>query len=140
MLSSRIANPRRWLLFVQCILAIYLVGALGMFFLVQHQLLHIGKASIPPGVVFSLLALAGGTLGGLHFSLGVMVFSNQAGNSAFIGPKLYALDLLGATTGVVAVSLFILPVYGLVVTMMALAVLCMAGALTLFRSPVKGEW
>ena len=139
MLSSRISNPSRWLFLIQSILAVYLLGTLGVFFSLQHQLQNSPQAPLPVGVVFSLLALVGGILGGLHFSFGVQSVSSLPGSSGSVGPKLYALDLLGATAGVLAASLFILPIYGLTTTMLALAVLCVAGALTLIRSGVKGE-
>lgn len=139
MLSSRISNPSRWLFLIQSILAVYLLGTLGVFFSLQHQLQNSPQAPLPVGVVFSLLALVGGILGGLHFSFGVQSVSSLPGSSGSAGPKLYALDLLGATAGVLAASLFILPIYGLTTTMLALAVLCVAGALTLIRSGVKGE-
>jgi spermidine synthase len=139
MLSSRITNPCRWLFFTQSVLAVYLLGTLWFFFLLQHQLQNSPQGPLPVGVVFSLIALLGGILSGLHFSFSVQSVSSLPGSSGFEGPKLYALDLLGATAGVLAASLFVLPAYGLTTTMLALAVLCLAGALTLIRSGVKGE-
>jgi spermidine synthase len=132
--SSGISNPRRWLFLVQCVLAVYLAAALGLFFLIQHQLQSLARIPLPPGVVFPLLAFAGGILGGIHFSIAVQALSKLPVNSGSIGPKLYALDLLGATAGVTVTSLFILPVYGLATTMVASAAFCMAGALMLVCS------
>jgi hypothetical protein len=82
-----------------------------------------------------MLALAGGALGGLHFSLCVQAVSASPLPSASAGPRLYALDLVGATGAVLAVSLFIMPVYGLITTMSALVLLCTAGLLTLVGRP-----
>jgi spermidine synthase len=135
LLSSRIDHARRWLMLIQSVLAAYLVGVLGLFFQLQQHLQSMPQTPVPMSVIFSVLALAGGVLGGLHFSLGVQVASNLPGHSAATGAKLYALDLVGATAGVLVASLFILPVYGLTTTILALAVFCMAGVMTLARRP-----
>jgi len=129
--SSRIGNPIRRLTFIQSLLALYILGLLGLFFLLQHQLQIVPQKPPPLSAIFSMLALAGGLLGGLHFSLGVQAISDPLAPSAAAGPGLYALDLIGATAGVLAVSLFIMPIYGLTTTMLALVSLCAAGVLTL---------
>jgi spermidine synthase len=129
--SSRIGNPVRQLIFIQSLLACYLVGLLGLFLLLQHQLQTVPVKPPPMSAIFSMLALAGGVMGGLHFSLCVQALANSPLPSANAGPKLYALDLIGANVGVLAVSLFVMPIYGLTTTMLALVAICAAGVLTL---------
>jgi spermidine synthase len=131
LLSPGIGNPIRRIIRVQCLLTLYIVGTLGLLLLLQHQLQTVPRKPLPIGAIFSMLALAGGALGGLHFSLCVRAISASPTPSATTGPKLYALDLVGATGAVLAVSLFIMPVYGLITTMSALVLLCTAGVLTL---------
>jgi spermidine synthase len=139
-LSSRIGNPIRWLIVIQSILALYILGTLGLFFLLQQQLqtIPIPQDSLPLSVIFSLLALTAGVLGGIHFSLCVRAVSDSPSLSTTSGPKLYALDLIGATVGVLGASLFILPIYGLTTTMLALVMCCVAGVLVLMRSAANG--
>ena len=131
LLSSRIGNPVRQLIIIQSLLALYIVGTLGLLLLLQHQLQTLPPKPLPIGAIFSMLALAGGVIGGLHFSLCVRAISVSHAPSANVGPKLYGLDLVGATAGVLVVSLFIMPIYGLITTMLALLLLCAAGVLTL---------
>ena len=130
-LSSRIGTPRRWLVSVQTVLALYLIGTLSLLYWLYQQLQENPQMSLPMSVVFSLLALAAGVLGGCHFALGVQTFSNLPGYSGATGPGLYALDLIGAAGGVLIASLVILPLFGIPTTMLVLTLLCLAGAATL---------
>ena len=75
--------------------------------------------------VFPLLALAAGFLGGLHFSVATSAIEGETQAGPDIGTALYASDLAGAAAGSLAVSLFILPVFGVETTLQILAVLCL---------------
>ncbi len=137
-LSSRIGNPIRWLIVIQSVLALYILGTLGLLFLLQQQLQTIPQKPLPMSVIFSALALTAGALSGLHFSLCVRAISYSSTSPITSGPKLYALDLIGATVGVLGASLFILPIYGLTTTMLALVMCCVAGGLVLVPCAGKG--
>ena len=132
-LLSRISNPHRWFVMVQSALTLYLVGILAYFFWIHQHLQTSPQTMLPLSVVFSLLALAAGILGGCHFTLGVQALSKLPGYSEATGTGLYAMDLVGATGGILVASLFILPLYGLPTTMLTLASFCLAGVLTLLR-------
>jgi spermidine synthase len=131
LLSSRIRNPIRWLIAIQSVLGLYILGALGLLLLLQQQLQTTSQKTLPMSVIFSVLALIAGVLSGLHFSLCVQAFSSSSTLPANSGPKLYALDLFGATAGVLGASLFVLPLYGLTTTMLVLVICCATGVLTL---------
>jgi spermidine synthase len=92
-------------------------------------------SSTAMGWVFSALSLAGGFLGGSHFSLGALTFAGSDTHSGKVGGTLYALDLSGAVGGVLIASLFILPVYGLINTLILLSVISFVSLLILLRHP-----
>lgn len=83
--------------------------------------------------VFPLLALAAGFLGGMHFSLATSILARKDRRGQEIGTALYASDLAGAAVGSLAVSLFILPIFGLETTLNILAALCSGTLLLLIR-------
>lgn len=130
-LSSRIGDPRRVLLSVQTVLALYLAATLGLLYWLHRQLQEPSQAPLPMSLIFSLLALAAGVLGGCHFALCIQTSSRLPHHSAATGPGLYALDLMGATGGVLIASLVILPLFGLPTIMIALTLFCLAGVVTL---------
>jgi spermidine synthase len=76
-------------------------------------------------VVFPVAALAAGFLGGYQFPVASRVF--------FIGPArsagtLYGLDLAGACLGAVALSLYLVPVFGFLKTALLMAIVNAAPA------------
>ena len=133
-LLAGIASPRRWLVLVQALLCLYLVQMIGLLFLFESQQSALFKI-LPATAVFAILALAAGVLGGLHFALAVKVVAGTAAPSAKTGGGLYGLDLLGAAAGALAAALFLIPVYGLVTTLMALVLLSGGSLLALFPPP-----
>jgi spermidine synthase len=137
LLPSRIGNPSRWLILTQSVLALYILGTLGLLLLLQQELQSIPLKPPPTSVIFSFLALTSGVLSGLHFSLCVQAVSSSPLLPAASGPRLYALDLVGATVGVLTASLFVLPIYGLTTTMLALVACCLVGVLTLVLGALK---
>lgn len=133
---SRIRAPRLAFTLVQITMSCYLIGVLTFLSWIHEQVQTSPQTMPPLNAVFSLLALAAGVLGGCHFALGVQALSRLPGYSEAAGPGLYAMDLLGATGGTLVASLFVLPLYGLPTTMLALAIFCLAGSLTLLRKQV----
>ena len=129
--SEKLTRPWRGFVVTQALLTLLLLGILALLPLLHQDLQASPPVTRPLNAIFPLLALAAGILGGSHFTLGVLSFSKLPGYSAATGPGLYALDLLGATGGVLIASLVILPLYGLPATMMALAIFCFAGILTM---------
>jgi len=131
MLSGRITRPWKWFVLVQALLTFFLLGILALLHVLHQDLQASPPVIWPLNAIFPLLAFAAGILGGAHFTLGVRSFSKLSGYSAATGPGLYALDLLGATGAILIASLFVLPLYGLPATMLALAFFCFAGTLSM---------
>jgi spermidine synthase len=134
-LLDAIASPRRLLILVQALLCLYLLEMIGLLLLLQSQQPSILRI-LPATVVFAILALIGGVLGGLHFALAVRVVAGTAAPSAKTGGGLYGLDLLGAAAGALAAALFVIPVYGLITTLSALVLLGAGSLLALLPRPI----
>lgn len=78
-------------------------------------------------MLFPLLALLAGLLGGYQFLLASQVFFGGARQARSPG-LLYALDLAGSCVGAVALSLYFLPVFGFLRTAAVIAALNLAPA------------
>jgi spermidine synthase len=79
-------------------------------------------------MVFPVLALIAGLMGGYQFPLASRIYFARSDNSKRNPGMLYALDLLGACLGAVALSAYLLPVYGFLRTAMLMAVVNLAPA------------
>src|SRR5208337_1360682 len=92
-------------------------------------------------MVFPVLALIAGLMGGYQFPLASRIYFARSDNSMRNPGVLYALDLLGACLGAVALSAYLLPVYGFLRTAMLIAVVNLAPAalatLAAFESRVR---
>jgi spermidine synthase len=71
--------------------------------------------------LFSALSVITGVLGGVHFGAAVSVKAGIGAVVEKIGGELYALDLAGAALGVLFATLFILPLYGIMNTLMVMS-------------------
>jgi spermidine synthase len=130
--TLRVGAPRR-LFPIQLGLAAYL-GVLYLLFSVLRSsvLDNLGHDSML--LLFSALAFLSGLFGGGQFSAAV-----SAGEEAG-GAGLYAADLIGASAGAVAGSLFLLPVLGIPRTVLTLGFGCLATTCTLLRSRRKSNF
>jgi spermidine synthase len=133
-LTTTVVRPRFWLVAVQATLCVFVLGVLKCLFVLQHHMQTYGGAPLPMSLIFSLMALTAGILGGLHFSLALKTVAGGTVPSAETAGKLYALDLVGAASGAVIASVFLLPLYGLTTTVWASAMLLGASLLTLLRT------
>jgi len=92
-------------------------------------------------IVFPVLALIAGLMGGYQFPLASRIYFARSDNSNRNPGMLYALDLLGACLGAVALSAYLLPVYGFLRTAMLMGVVNLApaalAALAAFESRVR---
>jgi len=79
-------------------------------------------------IVFPILALCCGLLGGYQFPLASRVFFAGSDQKASNPGTLYALDLTGACVGAVLFSVYLLPVFGFLKTAVLLAVVNLAPA------------
>jgi len=100
-----------------------------------HGGLHGYLGSTGVSWVFSGLSLTGGLLGGVHFALATLAYSAAGVPSERTGGVLYAMDLAGAGSGVLIASLFIIPVYGMINTLILLSLLSLVSLATLLRHP-----
>ena len=89
-------------------------------------------------IIFPALALASGLLGGYQFPIASRVYFGgpESPESQKRNPgALYGLDLLGACLGAVALSAFLVPLYGFLLTGLVMAVVNLApGALAVFAA------
>jgi spermidine synthase len=90
--------------------------------------------------VFSLAALACGMLGGFEFPLACGVFFGgaKAAGTKRLG-ALYALDLAGSSVGAIAVSAWLIPVFGFLKTGWLAAMLGLAPALLALSTASGGD-
>ena len=87
------------------------------------------------GWLISGLSLITGILGGIHFALAVKVMVGTGAVLEKIGGGFYALDLAGAAAGVLMATLFIIPIYGIMNTLIFLSAISVICLLTLLRQP-----
>ncbi len=87
------------------------------------------------GWLISGLSLITGILGGIHFALAVKVMVGTGATLEKIGGGFYALDLAGAAAGVLMATLFIIPIYGIMNTLIFLSAISVICLLTLLRQP-----
>jgi len=109
-----------------------LVGALAAFDTVRSPWLmpiiaHLG---------FPLMAIALGFAGGYQFPIAMQVFAGANGSGPGSPGALYALDLLGAATAAIAVSVYVLPVFGFLRGAMLMA-LPSVGAIVLISAGLR---
>jgi spermidine synthase len=116
---------------LMCILPVTIM----LFFLSMHGELQALSSPAATGWLFSGISFITGTLGGVHFALAVMVMTAAGTAVEKIGGGFYALDLAGAAAGVLLAALFVLPVYGIINTLVALSLLSGISLLTLLRRP-----
>jgi spermidine synthase len=93
---------------------------------------------LPPAAVgwlFAGFGLMTGIIGGRHFALAVRVMAGTGVAVERIGGGLYALDLAGAAAGALTATLFLIPVYGIINSLIFLSVVSAIGLLALLRPP-----
>lgn len=119
---------------IQALFTLFPIGLIILLGLV-HGELRDSISSPAMGWIFSGLSLTAGFIGGMHFGMAVLTFDETDRASDKIGGILYGLDLTGAAGGVLIASLFIIPVYGLINTLIFLSILSLFSLLTLLRRP-----
>ena len=125
----------RWsLICVQALICLYPLGLMGFLPLIQGTLYSVWSPKII-GLLFSLLSLSAGILGGFQFSLAVSAMDVSGKSTGATGGVLYALDLVGAAGGAFLAACIILPIYGIMNTLMILSALSGICLLTLLRGP-----
>lgn len=90
---------------------------------------------LPPeaGMLFTLLSLLAGILGGLHFSLAAQVVHTFDTSALTMGGHLYAADLVGAAAGVLLTSFCLIPLLGPLQTLLVWSFAAGACLLILIR-------
>jgi len=133
-LNLKINATRRGFIRVQALVCMLPFGLMLFFQLIHGDIQNF----LPPtamGWLFSLLSLITGIIGGAHFALAVMVMAGTGVALEKIGGGFYALDLAGAATGVLMAVLFIIPIYGIMNTLILLSMLSVISLMTLLRRP-----
>lgn len=131
--GARIRRPSHWLVASQISLAAYLILILQILYQLHARSENSSGSILPASIIFSIAAMLAGFLGAIQFSFATLTISEHPQHLRGNGPTLYAVDLAGATTGVLLGSLFLLPILGLTHTMLTLAALCAGGSILLIR-------
>jgi len=130
-IGFRPGNARKVLMIIQGIGSLFPVGIMLFFSALQGEF----RTSISPlamGWIFSFLSLIAGTIAGAHFLTAVQVLDEQRVSMGKVGGGLYAVDLAGAAGGVLLAAFIIIPVFGLMDTLLVLSAVMFISLLTLF--------
>ena len=119
---------------IQALVCTLPIGLLLFFRLVQAGIWD-GLSPAAMGWVFSALSLITGIVGGVHFALAVMAMAAEGVAVEKIGGGFYALDLAGAAAGALIAAIFVLPIYGIMNTLILLSILSVISLLSLLRRP-----
>lgn len=125
---------RQFFILIQGLICLYALGLMLLLPAVQEGLYPV-LSPMAVGWLFSALSLCAGILGGIHFSLAVCVRAPTDASPGSVGGRLYALDLAGAAGGALLTACLILPVYGILNTLMLLALSSALSLATLLRGP-----
>jgi spermidine synthase len=106
----------------------FLQGAIFVYALSLPVLLLASKVLPFPDLLFPLLALTAGLLGGMEFPLAVEL---TKGSVSRIAGLIYGTDLAGACFGALLSSTLLIPILGIPQTCVALALLAVAGLVLL---------
>jgi spermidine synthase len=118
--SSPEKRARLALIGIQLVIALYSVAFVVIL-----------RWSIPaPALVFPLLALLAGVLGGMAFPLAV-VLVRRRGSAGRVAGMLYGADLVGGCFGALLGAVLFIPVLGIPVTCVVVALVALAGLLAL---------
>jgi len=105
-----------------------LQGAIFVYALLLPVLMLSSKALPLPDLLFPLLALVAGFLGGMEFPLAVHL---TKGSVSKIAGLIYGTDLVGACFGALLTSTLLIPILGIPQTCLALALLAIVGLVLL---------
>ncbi|MFC1856824.1 hypothetical protein ACFL9U_02220 [Thermodesulfobacteriota bacterium] len=135
----KLYRPSKWpavhyFIGVQALISLFPLLLLLLFNLIHGEYRY-GLSSVFIGWIFSGLSLSAGVLGGIHFSLAVYAFALIEVPSEKIGGELYAMDLIGSAGGVLIVTLFVVPIFGIMNTLILLSLLSFVCVLILMRRP-----
>jgi spermidine synthase len=109
-------------------LFVLLQASLFAYALLLPTLMTVAHALPLPDLLFPLLSMAAGFLGGMEFPLAAHLTS---GRVAGIAGLIYSADLVGACFGALLSSVFLIPILGIPQTCYAVAVLALAGLVLL---------
>ena len=114
-----------------------MMGILPLGLILGLTLFHTDLQNLmPPFVIlwlFAGLSMLSGILSGLHFALATMLMTATGVVFEKIGGYFYALDVAGAALGALMATLFILPIYGIMPTLILLSLLAGISLLALLR-------
>jgi spermidine synthase len=119
-LATSERGAKRTLIGVQLAIALYS----GVFVLILQVPLR------APTLVFPLLALLAGALGGIAFPLALTLI-RMRGNAGHTAGLLYGADLVGGCLGALLGAVLLVPVLGIPQTCAAVALVALAGVLAL---------
>ncbi len=97
---------------MQTVITLYPLVLIGVVFLFKNFSFSLKAEK----VIFLFLPFIAGFLGAAQYILANKIFITQYQNSEFWGPLTYGFDLLGSAVGALGVSIFFIPICGLLQT------------------------
>jgi spermidine synthase len=107
------------------------------FFMVFAQAEGGWQLFVVSQVLFPLLSMWAGVLGGYQFPLASRIYFSSAGGRPGSPGTLYGLDLVGSCLGAIALSAYLVPVFGFLRTAAVMALLNLAPALLAFHAGLE---
>lgn len=136
-LLPRIARPRRLMLEVEGALCLYPLLLPAVFALAARF-----PGLLPPAlgewVLFPLLPLVGGFIGGFQFSIAARIRLRGSFGAGRTAGAVYGADLLGSCLGALLVSAFLIPILGLFPTCLAASLLNLSALAAIAAGRKKG--
>ncbi len=120
------------LLNIQTLMCLLPLGLMACLTLFHTNLQNLFSPSVMLWL-FAGFSMLTGILGGLHFALATIVMAGVGVVFEKVGGYFYALDVLGAALGALMASLFIIPIYGIMNTLVVLTFLASVSLLVLLR-------
>jgi spermidine synthase len=123
---------------VQALIGLYPLFLIAILYLL-HGKFRLAVSSTFLTWLFPALSFIAGVLGGALFSLAVEVLSETGFPLKSAGGRLYALDLTGAAAGLLLTTFLLLPVCGLIHTLLSVSGAVLLGLIPfIFHAPTNG--
>jgi spermidine synthase len=116
---------------IQALIGLYPLFLISILYLL-HGKFRLAVSSAFLAWLFPALSFIAGVLGGALFSLAVEVIAETGLPLKGAGGRLYALDLTGAAAGLLPATFMLLPVYGLIYTLLWVSGATLLGLIPFF--------
>ena len=121
-----VQSPATRLIRVQALIGLYPLLLIAILYLLHGKFRSVVSAGLLSWL-FPALSFMAGVLGGAVFSLAVGVLTETGFPLKGVGAGLYAMDLTGAAVGLLLATFWLLPVYGLIPTLLCVSGITLMG-------------